>query len=157
MTDNNYATLRAQALHWKCPQVVSTTSDTRAHPCAVVMDWALGTAVATVIALSDGTASIYYSNGGGFIGGGQGSATIRETAIHAVSIAGRLLADMLPTSDFPLPENDSVIFYVVTERGVYMAKASVASLSTNRHPLTAIGNDMQTIITAYRKIDSIKK
>jgi len=67
---NNYSALRAQILNWKCPQASSSTPDTPSSPCAVVMDWAVTTGVATVVAVSDGSASIYYSSGGGSIGGG---------------------------------------------------------------------------------------
>ena len=58
------------------------------------------------------------------------------------------------TDNFPLPESEGVIFYIVTERGVFMAKASLALLSTNRHPLSELGNAMQTIITEYRMLET---
>ena len=151
---NNYAALRMQALNWKCADDHSASPDARANPCAVVMDWAIGSGVATVVAVSDGTASIYLSSGGGSIGGSYARPRIREAAIHAVSTAGNFLEGMLPTDDFPLPDAGGVIFYVVTDRGVYMAKASEELLSTNRHPLAALGNDMQTIIADYRMLET---
>src|SRR3974390_549568 len=58
---NNYSALRAQILSWKCPQVSSAMPDTSGNPCAVVMDWAVTPGVATAVAISDGSASIYYS------------------------------------------------------------------------------------------------
>jgi hypothetical protein len=153
---NNYSALRAQILNWKCPQVSSSTPDTPGNPCAVVMDWAVASGVATVVAASDGSASIYYSTGGGSIGGGYARPAIRDAALHAVSIASKFLDHMQLTDNFPLPESGSggVIFYIVTERGVFMAKASVELLSTNRHPLSELGNSMQTIITEYRMLET---
>lgn len=118
------------------------------------MDWALTSGVATVVAVSDGSASIYYSSGGGSIGGGHARPAIRDAALHAVSIASKFLHGMQLTDNFPLPESGGVIFYVVTERGVLMAKASVGLLSTNSHPLSELGNSMQTIITEYRILDT---
>jgi hypothetical protein len=35
-----------------------------------------------------------------------------------------------------------------------MAKASVVLLSTNRHPLSELGNSMQKIITEYRMLET---
>jgi len=35
-----------------------------------------------------------------------------------------------------------------------MAKASVELLSTHRHPLSELGNSMQSIITEYRKLET---
>src|SRR5215468_2963844 len=113
---------------------------------------AVTSGVATVVAVSDGSASIYYSSGGGSIGGGYARPAIRDAALHAVSIASKFLDAMLPTDNFPLPESEGVIFYVVTERGVLMAKASVELLSTNHHPLSELGNSMQSIITEYRRL-----
>jgi len=149
---NNYSALRAQILNWKCPQ--ASSSDKPSSPCAVVMDWAVTPGVATVVAISDGSASIYYSSGGGSIGGGYARPTIRDAALHAVSIAGKFLDAMQPTYNFPLPERGGVIFYIVTDKGVLMAKASVELLSTNRHPLSELGNSMQSIITEYRKLEA---
>ena len=40
---------------------------------AVLMDWNIGKAVASVLAVADGTASVYLSSGGGYLGGGQRS------------------------------------------------------------------------------------
>jgi hypothetical protein len=148
---NNYSALRDQALNWKCPQVISSTLG---NPCAVVMDWAVKYGVATVVAISDGSASIYYSGGGGSIGGGYGRPAIRDAALHAVSIASKFLEYMQLTDNFPLPESGGVTFYIVTERGVFIAKASVELLSTNRHPLSELGNSMQTIITEYRMLET---
>jgi hypothetical protein len=149
---NNYSALRAQILNWKCPQ--ADPSDTPSNPCAVVMDWAVTSGVATVVAVSDGSASIYYSSGGGSIGGGYTRPAIRDAALHVVSIASKFLDAMQPTDNFPLPESGGVIFYIVTHGGVLMAKASVELLSTNRHPLSELGNSMQSIITEYRKLET---
>ena len=118
------------------------------------MDWGVRRATATVVAVSDGTASIYYSTGGGSIGGGYARPSIRDAALHVVSIAGKFLDHMQLTSDFPLPEKDGFIIYVVTERGVFMAKASLDLLRTNRHPLSELNIAMQQIITQYRLLDA---
>jgi hypothetical protein len=107
-----------------------------------------------VVAVSDGTASIYYSTGGGAIGGAYARPSIRNAALHAVAIAGKFLDHMQLTDNFPPPEADGFAFYVVTKRGVYAAKASLDLLRTNQHPLSELNNAMQTIITEYRILDS---
>ncbi len=149
---NNYSSLRAQILNWKCPP--PSSSDTPSNPCAVVMDWAVARQVATVVATSDGSASIYYSSGGGSIGGGYARSAIRDAALHAVSTASKLMSATQLTDEFPLPERGGVNFYIVTDKGVRMARASVELLSTNRHPLSELGNAMQSIITEYRMLET---
>ena len=151
---NTYLALRSQALNLKRPQASPTTPDQASDPWAVVMDWGVRAGTATVLAVSDGTASIYYSSGGGSIGGGYARQSIHDGALHAVSIAKRFLGSMQLTESFPLPETGGVAFHILTERGVFGAKASVELLSTNRHPLSELGNAMQAIITQYRIMDS---
>jgi hypothetical protein len=151
---NAYLDLRSQILNSQRPQASSSAPDTSSDPWAVVMDWGVRHATATVVAVSDGTASIYYSTGGGSIGGGYARQSIRDAALHAVSIAGKFLDHMQFTSNFPLPERDGFIFYIMTVRGVFMAKASIDLLKGNRHPLSELANAMQEIITQYRLLDT---
>jgi hypothetical protein len=40
------------------------------EPWGVVMDWGVKNGTATIVAMSDGSASVYFSSGGGYIGGG---------------------------------------------------------------------------------------
>ena len=151
---NNYSALRSQILSLKCPQDGSLAPDKPSNPCAVVMDWGVNSGVATVVAVSDGSASIYYSSGGGSIGGGYSSVNIRDAAVQAVSIASKLQDNVLLTDQFPLPESGGVIFYIVTGGGVFMAKASVELLRANLHPLSELGAAMQAIVTEYRMLES---
>ncbi len=43
------------------------------------MDWIVSSAIATVVAFSDGSASVYFSSGGGLLGG-QAHEPIRNAA-----------------------------------------------------------------------------
>jgi hypothetical protein len=44
-------------------------TSTPTQPWVVIMDWGVTEGTATAVAFSDGTASVYLSSGGGFIGG----------------------------------------------------------------------------------------
>jgi hypothetical protein len=118
----------------------------------VLMDWNIGKGVASVLASSDGTASVYLSSGGGYIGGGQRYPTIRETAIRATEIATRLspLARLTETFEIPSDERE-VFFYLRSRTGVYRAIAKVTELGNRTDPFTDLGNLMQQIITLYRQ------
>jgi len=151
---NTYLALRSQILNSQRPKTGSSIPDSPNEPWAVVMDWGVGSGTATVVAVSDGTASIYYSSGGGSIGGGYARPSIRDAALHAVSVAGKFLDHMQLAERFPLPEMGGVAFFVLTGMGVFTAKASVDLLSANRHPLSELGNAMQAIVTQYRVMES---
>ena len=119
------------------------------------MDWGVSNATATVVAVCDGTASVYLSSGGGSIGGGQGHEAIREAALDAVAVAGEKLDQMRVATSFPLPARQGdVLFYVLTDSGVFTGKSTQALLSANKDVFSKLGNAMQKIITEYRQVQA---
>src|SRR4051812_17430145 len=69
----------------------------------VITDWNLGRGtIATVVCLADGTTSLYYSNGGAVIGGGERT-EVREATKRVLAIAGASSKSMHPVRDHPLP------------------------------------------------------
>lgn len=116
----------------------------------LVMDWHLTSGLASVVAVFDGSASIYLSNGGGFIGGAQKSTAVRAAAVHAVKVAELALANFVPVQEADLPQRGDVYFYARTESGLLRAIASEKHLSDATDPLTALGGAMQNIVTQYR-------
>jgi hypothetical protein len=113
------------------------------------MDWGLGSGTATVVAFSDGTASVYLSSGGGFIGGGQSNEAVRKAAKEMVAVAGECRSQTHATTIYPLPQNGEVRFYLLTDRGVFSASAPEQELRSNRHPLSRLGEAAQNVITRY--------
>jgi hypothetical protein len=122
------------------------------QPYGVLMDWGVETGSATVVAIADGTASVYLSSGGGFLGGGQSHESIRGAAKRTVELADEVQPLMQPTTTYPLPKRGQVIFYVLTDSGVFTAGASEDDLRGHRSPLFKLGDSAQTIITEYRQI-----
>ena len=127
------------------------------EPCAVLMDWGVNTGTATVVAVADGTVSIYLSSGGGSLGGGQSHAEIREAGRRFLDLAKDRLSKMQKTTEYPLPGKGQVYFYVRTNTEVFTARASQEELSSHRHPLSALGDAAQEIITRYRQIQSTRR
>ena len=66
------------------------------------MDTRYPEAVMTLVALADGTTSLYFSNGGGMIGGGEHPRVAAATR-RLVDVAARFLTVLSPATDFPLP------------------------------------------------------
>ena len=122
----------------------------------LVMDWYLTNGLASVVAAFDGSASIYLSSGGGFIGGGQGSADVRAAAAYAIKIADQSLALFAPIAAADLPERGAVYFYARTSTGLMRAVASEKALGDGTDPLNAVGGAMQNVITQYRLFQAQK-
>jgi hypothetical protein len=148
---NPYPRLRALALHsGRIPKSMPKPSSP-AEPWGVVMDWVVSAGVATVVAFSDGSASVYFSSGGGLLGG-QAHEPIRNAARDAVGVAAEFQPQMELTTVFPLPQPGIVVFYVLADSGVFTSSAFESALKTHSHALSKLGDAMQAIISAYRGI-----
>ena len=120
----------------------------------LVMDWYLTSGLASVVAVFDGSASIYLGNGGGFLGGAQKSIAVRAAAAQAVKVAEQAIANFQTVQAADLPERGNVYFYARTDSGLLRAVASEKHLSDTTSPLTPLGGAMQNIITQYRLLQT---
>src|SRR5262245_34979877 len=108
-------------------------------------------AAATLVALGDGTASLYFSSGGGVIGGGP-QPSVNATARRLVEIAGRHLSELSPTTEFPLPGTGEVRFYILTANGVLEGSAREDDLGAGSHSLSEVFFAGHDVITGLRKV-----
>jgi hypothetical protein len=69
-----------------------------------------------------------------------------------VAIAADFQPNAIATTTYPLPRHAQVIFYFLTDAGVFTANAPEEELSSHRHPLSKLGDAGQNIITQYRLI-----
>jgi hypothetical protein len=139
-----YPKMRAHALEMRLKNLASDAVQ------IVLMDWNITNGTATVLAAADGTASVYLSSGGGYLGGGQRYPEIRQAALHAIRLATDLFLNFAPAETFDLPARGEVFFYLTTNAGVRRAAAIEANLKAGTDPLSALGGVMQRIITEYR-------
>jgi len=123
-------------------------------PRAVVMDWSLDRGAATLVAYDDGTTSLYFSTGGGVIGAGAHE-SVRRTAEAFRAEAARMGAEFAPVpADDPLalPPANAAAFYLITDAATLRAGPLESSrLAAGSHPLAALGNRAQAVITAIRE------
>jgi hypothetical protein len=115
----------------------------------VVTDWGLSEGTTTIIAVADGSASVYRSNGASSIGGGQSHAPVRDAALKTVQMADEVQPLMHPATDFPPAQRGEVSFYVVTDAGVYTATASGDDLASGGSPFSKLGDSAKAIVAAY--------
>jgi hypothetical protein len=116
------------------------------------MDWGVRNGTATVVAMSDGSASVYLSSGGGYLGG-IGQEPLRKAAQNAVKVARGVQLPSQATTAFPLSEQRGVFFYFLTDAGVFTLRTSEQELSSSRDSLRELGDAMQGVITEYRLWD----
>ena len=115
----------------------------------VLMETGYPEAVVSLVALADGTTSLYFGTGGGIIGGGKFSA-VADASRGLVSRSEHYLQRMTPTTSFPLPSIERVRFHVLTFSGAFTADGDEKELGDGRHALSPLFYSAHEVITQLR-------
>jgi hypothetical protein len=146
-----YTKLRSQALG-----ITAKTLGSKEQTFGVIMETGYPEAVVTLVALTDGTASLYFSNGGGMIGFGQHEGPA-VAARSLISYADHNLKQLAPAAETPLPRPGYTRFYVLTQNGTLTAEAKEIDLGENRHALSPLFYSAQELITEMRNVEEARK
>ncbi|HLA80786.1 MAG TPA: hypothetical protein VJP78_04015 [Thermoleophilia bacterium] len=122
----------------------------------ILMETGYPEALATLVSLRDGNASLYLGHGGGVIGGG-GHENVRRAAIGLVKESAKYLTNMKSTTSFPYPAVGRVKFYVLTFNGVVTAEAGKNELGEGKHGLSPLFYAGHEVITQLRQISEAPK
>jgi hypothetical protein len=142
-----YAGLRQQVLSLTPDQLGEELAD---EPIlALLMETGYPEAVATLVGVADGTTSLYFSNGGGFIGAGA-HANVAEANRRWHELGRSVLAQLGVIADPPLPAEDMTQFVAVTPEGLRGAVAPEEELGEGRHELSPFFYAGQDVITQIR-------
>jgi hypothetical protein len=144
-----YFGLRERALTVAAEQLDLDVEEGEAY--GLVVDMGYQNAVVTVVAMGEGTASLYFSSGGGIIGSGQ-HARVRDKVLELVHFAGRFTHLMLDATSFQLPQVGRVRLYVLTGAGPVVAESSEVHLTNPESPLHPLYMALQDLITEIRLV-----
>lgn len=150
-----YSDLRMQALTGSRIAFGLDPTSPAAPAWGVLMEIGYPEGTATLLSLSDGSASLYFSGGGGIIGG-SGHETVRRAAKAFVRIAGQRQTSMRTTTMFPLPQAGSTVFYVLAGSGVFTTEADERELGGERHALSPLFYAGQEVITQLRFVSDVE-
>ncbi len=103
------------------------------HVWGVLMERGYKKGVATVVALTDGTASMYISAGGA-VTGGKAYGPARLAAVRLCDQAADVLGDLIPAVEYPAPAKGRVRFYVLTDGGVRTAEGDISGGAKDGEP-----------------------
>jgi len=114
-----------------------------------LMEMGLDNGTATLVALADGTTSLYFSTGGGVIGGGFRPPVAEATRSFLASLDAHL-ADLVPDASTELPAAGRTALVALTRGGRLRAEAAEDDLGYGRHPLSPVFLAAHDVITELR-------
>jgi len=118
-------------------------------PFGILMEMGRPTATMSLVCFLTGDCSLYFSTGGGMIGG-VGHQSVRTAASGFVRASTASLAAMDKTTDYPRPAADFVRFYLLTNQGVLTAECSEEDLGRQKVVLSPLYFAGQNVITQLR-------
>ncbi|HEY8644013.1 MAG TPA: hypothetical protein VIO84_14765 [Candidatus Dormibacteraeota bacterium] len=116
-----------------------------------LMDWNLGSGLATLFALHDGTASLYLSSGGGVIGG-HAHLAVRDAGRRFLLTLEQALPLMSPDPSGEKPPSGMTDLRALTPGGRYAARVATELLGRGPHPLAAAFHAGQAVIAELRRV-----
>jgi hypothetical protein len=142
-----YSELRQQVLNLTPGQLGEELADEPVL--ALMMETGYPEAVATLVGVADGTTSLYFSNGGGFIGAGT-HASVAEASRRWHELGRSVLLQLAVIEDAPLPGEGMTQFVAVTADGLRGTVAPEEELGEDRHELSPFFYAAQDVITQIR-------
>lgn len=143
-----YLGLRQQVLDL-APEQLGDWLPADAPVLALLMETGYPEAVATLVAVADGSTSLYFSNGGGVIGAGA-HPSVAEANRRWLETALELLPELSPLASPPLPNEGMTQFVAVTRDGLRGATIVEQELGGGEHDLSPLFYAGQDVITRIR-------
>ena len=150
-----YGGLRQQilALH---PSEIGLDSSSGKNVWAVLMETGYDDVVVTLVAIADGTVSLYFSNGGGMIGLGENE-EVKNASDDLIGSAENYLEHAELTDSFPLPRRGNARFYFLTFDGIYTVEVKENDLGNNKLPLSPFFHKAHEVIGQARIADEKRR
>lgn len=146
-----YSGLRNQVLQTN-PVELGLTSQNPAEVWGVLMEIAYPQAVITLVALLDGTTSLYFSSGGGILGSGQHPGPA-QAAKRFVTSATQFVTDCERVTTYPLPRTGNTKFHLLTFDGIFATEAPENEFGYNHHKLSPLFHLGHSVLAAIRQVD----
>ncbi len=134
------------------PDELGLTPHPRYRVWGFLMEMGTPQTVMTLVALGDGTVSLYFGTGAGITGIGAHEKP-KHTLKQILTMSPDFLGHTMPTTDYPLAPENHVLFYFLTFDGVRAAHGGQSDLGTGEHPLYPLFEKATELIAAARQID----
>jgi hypothetical protein len=118
-----------------------------------LMELGMPSSIVTLICFANGDASFCYQSGGGMTGGGVHE-RVRQAAKQFILLSEKALPELAPATEQPLPQPDTVRFYVLTPKGIFTSEVYREDLADPHSPLGALFYAGQEVVTVMRQVQA---
>lgn len=122
---------------------------------AVMLETTYPEATFSLVVVSEGTVSLYFSNGGGVIGAGN-YPTVREPADILLNGAPSFQEQMKPIERPNIPEVGNAAIHLVTDKGIFSVESCESDLGENKLPVSSLFHQAHEVISAVREVEELR-
>jgi hypothetical protein len=145
---DSYLALREVAFSTRSEDVEVQAKPGVERAYGVIVEFWQGDQIVTVVGFATGDSSLYYSKGGGLIGGRR-EPLVASAAGSLVADAQVQLADVPLVKPYPTPLPGSVAVFVLTTAGLRGAQAPQGDITATVHRLNRLYADAQKIVSEF--------
>ena len=150
-----YDGLRRQVLDLDPAEAGLEPSPDLPHVWGLVMETGYARGVATLVALADGTTSLYFSTGGGIIGGGV-HPRIANATRALLDVVEQHIGQMPVSTHTALPAVGRTALRAMTYQGQRAVEAGEEELGRRMHPQSDVFHAAHAVITELRLVDEAR-
>lgn len=152
LTENPYPDFRNMAFSTTPEQLEITQNDSILSVYGCIVDWCSGQNVVTIVSFQTGDVSMYLSLGKIYIGG-SGHESIKSAGLELIKETSLNLDSTHFTNNYSLPSKDNINFYLVTNKGKYLASENFENMKNENSIWLKSFNIVNKIISNYRQIN----
>ena len=152
LTENPYSDFRNMAFSTTPEQLEIKQNDSILSVFGCIVDWCSGQNVVTIVSFQTGDVSMYLSSGQIYIGG-SGHESIKSVGLELIKEASLNFNSTHYTNNYTLPSKDNIKFYLVTNKGKYLATESFENMKNENSIWLKSFNLVNNIISNYRQIN----
>ncbi len=140
-----YMKFRKRALAWRDPQAPIGS------PSGIIMETGVPEGVVSLVVMSDGTASLFFSGGGAILGAGVHPGPARAARELALA-AARFAQQMQPALDLAMPKLGMVNLFVLIDGIIRGASGKEKDFGENRSPVSPLFHAAHHVVAEMRRL-----
>jgi hypothetical protein len=141
--------LRLRAISVPAKEFGITPTNKFPRTYAVLIDFPIDQETATIVSLSDGSASLYTTSTFGIIGGGAHE-KVKLAVANLIEASDKFYDAAIPTKDYPYPTKSKVRFYLVSFGGVRFIEAEMSAIESDQSKYSSLFWLGQEVLTQLR-------